>query len=209
MKLIKYLILIFPLFGYSQEITLSYNKSQVGKNIRLGCGFDITPKFIIEPGLKYIVWTGVSDNEGNVFKDRFRPINFIEHFGLYTNFKYSILKNEFITVYILYSGSFSYSHLIIDGLYLYSNDVYDANGVLIPEDFYLRHFEEMTKTKAFENYIGGELDFKLHKKVNGFANCGLGMTIYHLDDLSKIIMPSSISKEYSWFMFTLGIKIKL
>ena len=204
-KKLVLLLLVSSLYATSQ-ITLGYNRSNIGKNIRFGYEFELVPNLIIEPGLKYIVWTEVYDNRGYAFKDRFRPINFLEHFGLFTSLKFQVYQSEYFNIRIMYNGAITNSHLITDDLLYYINTVYDANGNPIDEALYHRVFQERPKTFAFENYIGVETNIKLSKRLDCFAQTGLGYVFYHVQDDPRFIVLEPNSGEYSWFMGTLGLK---
>ena len=200
--------LLLSLKMQSQNICIEYNKSQIGKSLRVGYELRLIPNFYLETGIKYIIWTGVSDNGGYVFKDRFRPINFTEHLGIYSSLKYRFYKNEFMQLLVIYNGAISNSHLIFDG-YLHSGRfAYDSTtGQLY--DLVSRVFEVMPKTFAFENYFGGEASFKLSKKISGFAKMGLGYTFYHIQDDPGFITPIPNTGEHSWFMGGLGLKYSI
>jgi hypothetical protein len=192
----------------SQNLVFTYNQSQVGKNLRLGYEFSLVPNLFLEPGLKYIVWTGVNDNEGHFFKHRFRPINLTEHFGVYSNFKYRIINTEYIDFLVLYSGALSYTHLITDGPTHTGQYAYDS----INNQYYdvLRDiFQVRPKTLAFENYISTELDFNLSKKVKGLLQIGIGYTFYYIDDDPNFITLQKSLGEPSWFFGTIGFKYNL
>jgi hypothetical protein len=194
---------------HSQSINLAYNYSQVGTNIRLGYELRLIPNLYIEPGIKYIAWMGVTDNKGYSFKDRFRPINFVEHWGLFTSLKYQIFKNDNFNIKLYYNGAITNCHLITDELLYFDFSVYDNQGNPINKDLYYREFWVRPKTFAFENYIGSEFNFKISNKLSSFGQLGLGYTWYHIQDEPNTVIFEHNKGEYSWFMGTIGLKYHL
>ncbi len=200
------LLMCFCLSSLAGQVTLGYNYSNVGKNARLGCEFKLAPNLFVEPGLKYIIWTEVKDNRGYAFKDRFRPINFIEHFGLFLSLKYEFIKTKNFNLRVLYNGAVTNSHLITDELLYYNNTVYNSNGIPIEDDLYHRVFQVRPKTFAFENYVCAELNFNMSDKFDFFGQAGLGYVFYHIQDDPNFITPEPNAGEHSWFSYSLGIR---
>lgn len=166
---------------YAQtQLSLGYHKSFVGHNIRLGASWVLKDHYTVGLGIKYLQWQFFNNNP-DAYTNRFRPSNFLEHWGLYGNIKYNILKREkAIRPFFYYDVSLTHAAQDLTGVfiglgeYLINNDyaLYLYDGTIVT-------YEAATVS---EHNIGIGVDIKFNENWSLSQRIGAGFIFFHERD---------------------------
>jgi hypothetical protein len=196
------IIVLFFSLSLNAQISLntSFNKSHIGKNLRLGVNYDFK-RASLNFGINYLLQNPVKDNQGYLFKNRFNPNNFGESLGFYFSPQFNLLKNKkCFQPFIYYDFSFKKSSVIVDGFF-YKITAYDTiNNRYI--DLYEKVKDSLKPIIAVEHHIGIGANFKIIDNLYITQKIGGGIAHFHKID-PKIF--NAEKWELAW-MFEIGVK---
>lgn len=188
------------------SLQATFGKSVTGLSYRVGANYSVVKNHLeIGGGIKIIQWRRITDDQNEVFTNRFRPDNFAEHLGGYFSLKYHPLKHSVcrINPYIFYDLSVSHATLV-NHSYFYKGTVYDsAKGKNI--DLLELVEDKFKPVTAVEHHLGIGFDFTIYKGLQLTQQIGGGLAHFHNVEWRTGVFARDDAWQFAW-MFQIGLK---
>ena len=191
----------------------TFGQSVTGRSYRIGTNYFLNKHFELGGGVKIIKWKRVTDDQGYIFTNRFKPNNLREHFGAYLNFAYYPFRRDKkmeslkMSPFIFYDFSLTHSTLLFQAYHGNPVVIYDSlnHTTTIPNDPNVQLItHEFNPTTAIEHHIGLGFDVCIYKGWQFTQKIGAGVaTFYNIDP--SIIMTYDDDWQFAW-LYQIGLK---
>lgn len=196
------LLAILNILQGQNALEVGFGHSQPGYSYRLGYVNTFNNKLSVEVGLKYIQWNAPDAPDEHLFKDRFKPENFIEHLGAYGGVDYNFKTlNDKVSLFCFYNLIFTRSSLYVN---LYSP--FAAFQDTITGEVYTLYKEltdQFEPAIALEHYVGAGFVVSVTKNLYIKQKIGGGIVQY-FDLDPRILLAPHENWEVAW-LWNIGV----
>ncbi|MBK8473298.1 MAG: hypothetical protein IPL33_14765 [Sphingobacteriales bacterium] len=213
MKKIILIISFFIIAHYSPlmaQVSLhsTFGQSVTGRSYRIGANYFLNEHLELGGGVKIIKWKRVTDDQGYLFTNRFRPANLREHFGAYLNFAYypfrrgAKMESLKMSPFIFYDFSLTHSTLLAHAYTQVTIIDTITHAIFYTPMAFVTY--EFNPTTAIEHHIGLGFDVCVYKGWQFTQKIGAGIaTFYNIDP--SIIMTGDDDWQFAW-LYQIGLK---
>jgi len=193
-------IFYFQILNAQIDLTGNFNSTDIGRNVNININKHFN-KHLILFGLKYQIGNIIQNNQSELFRKTFYPLNFKEAMGFDVGYQYYLNIDKIkIDPFLFYDFQFTNSHT--------RNDIiipvaYDNNGNVL----YNRFLEFFGPTVALEHNFGIGVKIKIYKQIFLYQRIGWGIVTFH--NVDKQIWGHD---EFFWefgHIFSVGILYNL